>query len=65
MGHSSNLVIGDSIITAINEVKYLGVIIDIKITWIPHITYVKNKVSKGIGIMLMLTYATGICKFIT
>ena len=25
--------------------------IDDKITWIPHITYVKNKVSKGIGIM--------------
>ena len=26
-------------------------IIDNKITWIPHITYVKNKVSNGIGIM--------------
>ena len=42
---------GDSIITATNEIKYLGVIIDNKITWIPHITYVKNKVSYGIGIM--------------
>ena len=41
---------GDSIITATNEIKYLGVIIDNKITWIPHITYVKDKVSKGIGI---------------
>ena len=36
---------------ATNEIKYLGVIIDNKITWIPHITYVKNKVSKGIGII--------------
>ena len=27
--------------------KYLGVIIDDKITWIPHITYIKNKVSKA------------------
>ena len=26
-------------------------IIDDKITWIPHITYVKNKVSNGIGIL--------------
>ena len=26
-------------------------IIDNKVTWIPHITYVKNKVSRGIGIM--------------
>ena len=42
---------GDSIITATNEIQYLGVIIDNKITWIPHITYVKNKVSKGIGII--------------
>ena len=40
---------GDSIITATNEIKYL--IIDNKITWIPHITYVKNNVSKGIGII--------------
>ena len=36
--YSSNLVMGDSIITATNEIKYLGVIIDNKITWIPHIT---------------------------
>ena len=45
------IVMGDSIITATNEIKYLGVIIDNKITWLPHITYVKNKVSKGIGII--------------
>ncbi len=31
--------------------KYLGIILDSKITWIPHITYVKNKISKGIGII--------------
>ena len=31
--------------------KYLGVSIDNKITWIPHITYARNKVSKCIGIM--------------
>ena len=45
---SSTLVMGGSILNATNEIKYLGVIIDDKITWIPHITYVKNKVSKGI-----------------
>ena len=31
--------------------KYLGVILDSKMSWIQHIAYVKNKVSKGIGIM--------------
>ena len=39
---------GGSILNVTNEIKYLGVIIDDKITWIPHITYVKNR---GIGIM--------------
>ena len=43
---------GDSILTRNTyKLKYIGVIIADKITWIPHITYVKNKVSKGIGIM--------------
>ena len=42
---------GGSIITATDKLKYLEVSIDDKITWIPHITYVKNNVSKGIGIM--------------
>ena len=31
--------------------KYLGVIIDTKLNWISHITFVKNKVAKGIGII--------------
>ena len=44
---------GDSILTATDKLKYLGIIIDDNITWIPHITYVKNKVSKGIGIMIL------------
>ena len=34
-----------------NQLKYLGVIIDNKLNWIQHINYVKNKISKGIGIM--------------
>ena len=36
---------GGSILNVTKEIKNLGVIIDDKITWIPHITYVKNKVS--------------------
>ena len=30
---------------------YLGVILDSEMPWVRHITYVKSKVSKGIGIM--------------
>ena len=49
--HTSDLYMGDSILPATDKLKYLGVIIDDKITRIPHIRYVKNKVSMGIGIM--------------
>ena len=35
----------------VKSAKYLGVIIDRKLNWIDHITHVKNKISKGIGIM--------------
>ena len=31
--------------------KYLGVILDSKMSWVQHITHVKSKASKGIGIM--------------
>ena len=34
-----------------NSLKYLGVIIDHKLNWTQHIAHVRNKVSKGIGIM--------------
>ena len=35
----------------VKNCKYLGIILDNKISWVEHITYVKNKISKGIGIM--------------
>ena len=47
-------VIGNHQLTQINSTKYLGVIIDHKLNWIEHISYVKSKMSKGIEI----TYKT-------
>ena len=38
-------------LTQVNSAKYLGVIIHHKQNWIEHISYVKSKMSKGIGIM--------------
>ena len=32
--------------------KFLGVIIDDQLNWLNHISYVKNKISKGFGIIL-------------
>ena len=41
----------DSKINSASHIEYICVIIHSKLNWIPHITYVKNKISKGIGIM--------------
>ena len=41
----------NSPLSNIKNHKYLGVILDSKMSWIQHISYVKNKVAKGIGIM--------------
>ena len=38
-------------LTQVNSAKYFGVIIDHKLNWIEHISYVKSKMSKGIAIM--------------
>ena len=35
----------------VNSTKFLGVIIDGKLKWTGHIQYIKNKLSKSIGIM--------------
>ena len=49
----NNLVvkINDSVLNRVNIINYLGVIIDHKLKWCEHISCVKNKVSKGIGII--------------
>ena len=38
-------------ITCVNNTKFLGVIIDNKLKWLDHITFIKNKISKSIWII--------------
>ena len=38
-------------ITKVSSVKFLGVILDDTMSWIPHINHTKNKVAKGLGII--------------
>ena len=45
------IIMNNSPLSNIQNHKYLGVILDSKMSWIQHISYVKNKVAKGIGIM--------------
>ena len=45
------IIMNNSSLFNIKNHKYLGVILDSKMSWIQHIAYVKNKVAKGIGII--------------
>ena len=47
----NSIYMNGSVINCTMSLKYLGVILDSKMSWIQHIAYVKNKISKGIGIM--------------
>ena len=46
-----DLQMGDCNLNKAYNLKYVGVIIDDTMTWVHHILYIKNKISKGIGIM--------------
>ena len=47
----NKVVIDNHDLTQVNSAKYVGVIIDHKLNLIEHISYVKSKISEGIGIM--------------
>ena len=49
--HDLSIRINGSTLNRSTHIKYLGVIIDHKLNWCDHIAHVKNKVSKGIGIL--------------
>ena len=40
-----------NIIDHVNATKFLGIIIDNKLNWSDHINYIKNKISKSLGII--------------
>jgi len=46
--------IGDSVISATNEIKFLGIYLDKNLSFKPHIDYVSTKVSKSIGVLYKL-----------
>ena len=45
------IIMNNSPLSNIKNHKYLGVILDSKMSWIQHIANVKNNIAKGIGIM--------------
>ena len=49
--NSSKISIRDSEISRVFSTKFLGIIIDDQLKWLEHIQYIKNKVSKSVGIL--------------
>ena len=45
-----DVILNDNIVKRVTSTKFLGIIIDEKLSWKQHIEYVKNKISKSIGI---------------
>ena len=44
-----DVIMDHSTLTKVISLKYIGVIVEHKLNWINHITYVKNIISKRIG----------------
>ena len=49
--HEDRVHISGNNLVKVNNIKFLGVIIDSKLNWSDHITYIKNNISKSIGIL--------------
>ena len=47
----NDILIDGTKIAMVHSVKFLGVIIDSRLTWSDHITYIKSKMSKSIGLL--------------
>ena len=47
----ADVIMNGSLLNRANQVKYLCIIIDHKLNWVQQITYVINKIAKGVGIM--------------
>ncbi|KAJ8044372.1 hypothetical protein HOLleu_07103 [Holothuria leucospilota] len=49
--HNFNIYINGDKLDLVNKIKFLGVIIDSKLTWHEHIHYLSSHVAKGVGII--------------
>ena len=49
--------VNGSLIHEVNETKFLGIIVDNKLTWQPHVKYISGKISKSLSIIRYLRYS--------
>ena len=50
--NKGNILLDTTILSQVTYTKFLGVILDDKLKWTHHISCIKNKISKGMGIIL-------------
>ena len=50
--NKGNILVDTTILSQVTFTKFLGVILDDKLKWTHHISYIKNKISKGMGMFL-------------
>ena len=48
---SNNIIINGSSILRVDSVKFLGVVLDSKLLWTEHISFICGKIARGIGII--------------
>ena len=51
-GDHKDFILNNYILQQVHFTKILGIIIDDKLKWTNHISYIKNKIAKGMGILL-------------
>ena len=49
--NKGNILLDTTILSQVTFTKFLGVILDDKLKWTHHISYIKNKISKCMGII--------------
>ena len=50
--YHEDIILSNNILQQAHYTKFLGIIIDDKLKWANHISYIKNKIAKGMGILL-------------
>jgi hypothetical protein len=51
VSHNIKLYMNNTEIHSVNQTKFLGVMLDYKLSWKPHVKYISSKLSKNIGIL--------------
>ena len=49
--HHQNVIIGNSKIEQVSEIKYLGVSIDVRLSFSNHALYISNKIAKKVNFL--------------